>query len=97
MRDYLLPFALLYYLLFSTLIGQVETEIPDQPGVILVNTGKLDAFQNLEFGNYAIALEQFEELIKEKPHYISALIGRAKSLFQIGEYQEAQDAYLKVL
>lgn len=97
MRDCLLPFALIHCLLYSTLIGQVETVIPDQPEVIVVNTGQLDAFQNLEIGNYAIALEQFEQLLKEKPHYISALIGRAKSLFQLRKFQEAHDAYLKVL
>ena len=97
MRDRLIPFALIHCLLYSTLIGQVETVIPDQPEVIVVNTGKLDAFQNLEIGNYAIAFEQFEQLLKEKPDYISALIGRAKCLFQLRKYKEAHDAYLKVL
>ena len=97
MRGYLFTFALIHCLLYSTLIGQVETVIPDQPEVILVNTKQVDAFQNLEVGNYAIALEQFDKMLKEKPHYISALIGRAKSLFQLKRYQEAHDAYLKVL
>ena len=97
MRDCLIPFALIHCLLYSTLIGQVETVIPDQPEIIVVNTGQLDAFQNLEIGNYAIALEQFDKMLKEKPRYISALIGRAKSLFQLKRYQEAHDAYLKVL
>ena len=92
MRDCLITFALIHCLLYSTLIGQVETVIPDQPEIIVVNTGQLDAFQNLEIGNYAIALEQFEQLLKEAPRYISALIGRAKSLFQLRKYQEAHDA-----
>ena len=84
MRDCLIPFALIHFILYSNLIGQIETVIPEQPEIIVVNTGQLDAFQNLEIGNYAIALEQFEQLLKEKPNYISALIGRAKAFYNLG-------------
>lgn len=95
MKDYLLPCALIHCLVFFTLNGQVETSFPDQPDIIEVNTGELDAFQNLEAGNYNLALEQFDQLLKESPHYISAFMGKAKSLFQLGQYQEAFDTYLK--
>ena len=97
MKDHLSPCALIYCLFFLTLNGQVETIFPDQPDIILVQTDRLDAFQNLEAGNYELALEQFDQLLKEKPNYISALMGKAKGLLQSGQYQEAYDTYLKVL
>ena len=97
MKDHLSPCALIYCLFFLTLNGQVETIFPDQPDIILVQTDRLDAFQNLEAGNYELALEQFDQLLKEKPNYISALMGKAKSHLQSGQYQEAYDTYLKVL
>ena len=92
----LLSFTLFLCFCFLNLNGQVETMIPDQPEVIIVNTGQLDAFQNLEAGNYNLALEQFDQLLKEKPTYVSALMGRAQSLFQLSKYQDAYDTYLKV-
>ena len=97
MKDHLSPCALIYCLFFLTLNGQVETIFPDQPDIILVQTDRLDAFQNLETGNYELALEQFDQLLKEKPNYISALMGKAKSHLQSGQYQKAYDTYLKVL
>ena len=97
MKDHLSPCALIYCLFFLTLNGQVETIFPDQPDIILVQTDRLDAFQNLEAGNYELATEQFDQLLKEKPNYISALMGKAKSHLQTGQYQEAYETYLKVL
>lgn len=97
MKDHLSSCTLIYCLFFLTLNGQVETIFPDQPDIILVQTDRLDAFQNLEAGNYELALEQFDQLLKEKPNYISALMGKAKSHLQSGQYQEAYDTYLKVL
>ena len=97
MKDHLSPCALIYCLFFLTLNGQVETIFPDQPDIILVQTDRLDAFQNLEAGNYELALEQFDQLLKAKPNYISALMGKAKSHLQSGQYQKAYDTYLKVL
>ena len=97
MKHYLMPCALILCLFFSILHGQVEMLIPDQPEVIIVNTGELDAFQNLEAGNYNKALDQFDQLLKERPDYVSALMGRAKSLFYLSKYQEAYDTYYKVL
>lgn len=96
MKACLLPCALISCLFLQTLIGQVETMIPEQPDVILVNTAQLDAFQNLEAGKYNLALEQFDQLLKQKPDYISALMGKAKSLFHLSKYQEAYETYLKV-
>ena len=97
MKDFLMPFALIHCFFVATLNGQVETVIPAQPEVIIVNTGQLDGFQNLEAGNFNLAVEQFDQLLEQRPNYISALIGKAKSLFQLSEYQEAYDTYLKVL
>jgi len=97
MKDHFSPCALIYCLFFLILDGQVETIFPDQPDVILVQTDRLDAFQNLEAGNYELATEQFDQLLKEKPNYISALMGKAKSHLQTGQYQEAYETYLKVL
>ena len=97
MKDCLLLYALFYCIVFSNLYGQVETTMPDQPEVIIVNTSQLDAFQNLEAKNYELAIEQFDQLLKERPNYISALMGKAKSYLEFGQYQEAYDAYLKAL
>ena len=96
-KDCLLLYALFYCIVFSNLYGQVETTMPDQPEVIIVNTIQLDAFQNLEAKNYELAIEQFDQLLKERPNYISALMGKAKSYLEFGQYQEAYDAYLKAL
>ena len=63
MKDYLSPCALIYCLFFLTLNGQVETIFPDQPDIILVQTDRLDAFQNLETGNYELALDQIGPII----------------------------------
>ena len=52
---------------------------------------------SMESKNYELALEQFDQLLKEKTNYISALMGKAKSYLQSGQYQEAYDTYLKVL
>ena len=97
MKLCLLYSALIHGLLFLTLNGQVETTISNQPEVVVVNTKQLDAFQNLEAGNYDLALEQFDQLLKQKPNYLSALMGKAKSLFKLLRYQDAYDTYLKVL
>lgn len=97
MKDCLLLFALIHCYFTATLNGQVETMIPAQPEVIIVNTTQLDGFQNLEAGNFDLAIEQFDQLLEQRPNYVSALMGKAKSLFQLSEYQEAYDTYSKVL
>ncbi|MDA0848258.1 MAG: tetratricopeptide repeat protein [Verrucomicrobia bacterium] len=97
MKDCLLLFALIHCLFAATLNGQVETMTPAQPEVIIVNTTQLDGFQNLEAGNFDLAIEQFDQLLEQRPNYVSALMGKAKSLFQLSEYQEAYDTYSKVL
>lgn len=97
MNNRLLPYVLICCLVYLNLYGQVETSMPDLPDVIIVNTSQLDAFQNLESGNYELALEQFNQLLKDSPNYISALMGKAKSHLEFGQYQEAYDTYLKAL
>lgn len=56
-----------------------------------------DAFQQLDHGDYEGALIQFNQLLESNPYYVSALMGKAKCLFELGQYLEAFDSYLKVV
>ena len=91
-------------LIFSLLItpavslhGQVETYAYGSPEIIEVNSMSRDAFQQLDIGDYDGALVQFNQILESKPDYTSALMGRAKCLFELGQYLDAFDSYLKVV
>ena len=80
-----------------SLHGQVETYAYGSPEIIEVNSMSRDAFQQLDIGDYDGALVQFNQILESKPDYTSALMGRAKCLFELGQYLDAFDSYLKVV
>lgn len=97
-------FCLFLWLIFSLLIlasnslyGQVETYAFGTPEIIEVSTMNRDAFQQLDRKDYEGALNQFNQLLESNPYYISALMGKAKCLFELGQYLQAFDSYLEVV
>ena len=72
---------------------QMEALIFDQPTVITVIDKHDDAFYHLYNSQYKIALSKFNELLKVNPFHLSALTGKAKCLFELGDINEAYNTY----
>ena len=72
---------------------QMEALIFDQPTVITVTNEQDDAFYQLYNKQYKIALSKFDDLLKDNPFHLSALTGKAKCLFELGEINEAYNTY----
>lgn len=72
---------------------QMEALIFDQPTVITVIDKHDDAFYHLYNSQYKIALSKFNELLKANPFHLSALTGKAKCLFELGDINEAYNTY----